>query len=83
MTLIRKGQLAKELNIHWPTVKYYTAVGLFPVAGRTPNGQHLYHLPLIREKYERIKTLKRQRLTIGEIIDRLKMESIVQETSAV
>ncbi|MBI4431279.1 MAG: MerR family transcriptional regulator [Candidatus Omnitrophica bacterium] len=79
VVFVRKGQLAKTLNIPWPTVKYYTKVGLFPIARKTPNGQHLYHLEEIRERYERVKDLKRQRHTIEEIMDLLKMETIVSQ----
>ena len=75
--LVRKGALAKELSIPWPTVKYYTKVGLFPIAQRTQNGQHLYDLEGTRERYKKIKELKRRRQTIEEIIDHLKLESIV------
>jgi len=78
--LVRKGQLAKELNLSWPTVKYYSKVGLFPMAAKTPNGQHLYNLAIIRERYGRIRELKRKRHTINEIRDLLKMEAIVQQT---
>ncbi len=78
-TLVRKGQLAKALNISWPTAKYYTKVGLFPITERTPNGQHLYNLPEIRDRFERIKELKRQRHTIDEILDLLKIETIVSQ----
>ena len=76
--LVRKGHLAKELNLPWPTVKYYTKVGLFRIADRTPHGQHLYDLEITRERIERIRGLKAKRLTIEEIIDRLKLEAIVQ-----
>ena len=75
--LVRKGRLAKELNISWPTAKYYTSVGLFPISQRTPHGQHLYDLELMRERFARIKQLKRQRRTIEEIHDLLKLETIV------
>ena len=78
-TFVRKGQLAKTLNIPWPTVKYYTKVGLFPIAQKTPNGQHLYNLEEIRKKYERVKQLKRQRHTIEEMLDLMKMETIVAQ----
>lgn len=81
MTLVRKGKLAKEIGIPWPTVKYYTKVGLFPVTQRTPNGQHLYHLEVIRQRFGRIKELKRQRRTIEEICDLLKMETIVHNAA--
>lgn len=76
---VRKGQLAKTLNVPWPTVKYYTKVGLFPIAQKTPNGQHLFDLNETRERYERIKSLKRQRHTIEEILDLLKIETIVSQ----
>ena len=64
---VRRGRLAKALGIPAPTIKYYTALGLFPVPGKTPRGQYLYDLEDIRRRYAAIKKLKEKRFTIPEI----------------
>ena len=76
---LRRGDLAKELRLTVPTVKYYTSFGLFPVERRTPHGQFLYDREDIRRRYLRIKELKDKRLTMQEIKDRLKIELLIQD----
>lgn len=76
---VRRGQLARILEIPIPTVKYYTALGLFPIQSRTENGQYLYDLDKIRERYSRIQEFKKKRLTIQEIKDRLQMEKLIED----
>ena len=73
---VRRGQLAKELGIPIPTVKYYTILGFFPVPKKTEHGQHLYDLQDIRVRYTHIKELKEKRLTMQEIKDHLAMEIV-------
>ncbi len=76
---LRRGQLAKALGIPMPTVKYYTALGLFPVQKKTDHGQYLYHLGEMRQRFERIQDMKQKRLTIQEIRDRLKIELMLAD----
>ncbi len=76
---MRRGDLAKELGITVPTVKYYTSFGLFPVQKRTPHGQFLYDPENIRRRFLRIRELKEKRLTMQEIKDRLQIENLIAE----
>ncbi len=77
---LRRGELARVLGTTMPTVKYYTALGLFPVHAKTSHGQHLYDPEAIRERFFRIKELKEKRLTIEEIKDRLKIETLMRNS---
>ena len=74
--LIRRGKLATMLKVPWPTVKYYQEIGLFQVAGLTPNGQNLFNLDETRNTYSLIKSLKKRRLTIEEIKNRIIIETL-------
>lgn len=76
---LRRGALAKALGTTSPTVKYYTALGIFPVQRRTDHGQNLYDFDSVKEKYARVRELKEKRLTIQEIRDRLKIEVLIQD----
>ena len=76
---LRRGALAKALGISMPTVKYYTAFGLFPVQKKTDHGQYLYDLEEIKPLYFRIKELKEKRLTMQEIKDRLQIEVLIRD----
>lgn len=76
---LRRGELAKQLGITTPTVKYYTTLGLFPVQKRTHHGQYLYDIEEIKPRYFRIRELKEKRLTIQEIKDRLKIEVLMRD----
>ena len=78
-TFLRRGEIAKQLKIPSPTVKYYTALGIFPVGKKTDHGQYLYDLDQIRELYGRIKEFKEKRLTIQEIKDRLQVEVLMKD----
>lgn len=74
--LIRRGELARQLKVSWPTVKYYTEMGLFQPSKRTPHGQFLYDLDKIKSRYERVQSLKLQRFSISEIKERLMLERL-------
>ncbi|MDP3979819.1 MAG: MerR family transcriptional regulator [Chlamydiota bacterium] len=78
--LIRRGELAKQLRLSWPTVKYYTELGLLVPAKRTPHGQFLYNIEECQERFTVIQSLKMKRFTLSEIKDRLLIEKIVQGT---
>lgn len=77
---LRRGELAKTLGITTPTVKYYTALGLFPVQTKTDHGQYLYDVETIKARYFRIREFKEKRLTIQEIQDRLKIEVLMRDS---
>jgi DNA-binding transcriptional MerR regulator len=64
---LRRSGLAKALGIPSPTIKYYTALGLFPISKKTVHGQYLYDYEQIQILYEKIRALKDQRWTIEEI----------------
>ncbi len=76
LQLMRRGKLAKYLEIPDPTVKYYTEVGLFEPAGKTPHGHLLYDPQAMQGRYARIKELKKKRLTIQEILDRFLIDKV-------
>ena len=76
---LRRGELAKVLGIPVPTVKYYTALGLFLVRKKTDHGQYLYHRDETRQRYLRVRELKDKRLTIREIKDRLQIEVLIRD----
>ena len=73
---MRRGKLAKILGIPEPTVKYYTQVGLFEPASKTLHGHLLYNPQEMRERFARIKELKKKRLTIQEMLDRFLIERV-------
>lgn len=77
MKHLRRSELARRLGTTPPTVKYYTSVGLFPVAGKTPHGQFLYDFETVKLRYDRIQELKNKRLTVEEIKDRLQIEVLM------
>ncbi len=64
------------LSIPEPTVKYYTLMRLFEPSGKTPNGHLLYDPALMKDRYARIKDLKKKRFTIQEILDRFLIEKV-------
>lgn len=74
---LRRGKLAQALGISSPTVKYYTALGFFPVQKRTAHGQYLYNLDEIQRRFYFIKGLKEKRFTMQEIKERLLTELAV------
>ena len=73
---VRRGELAKILGTTSPTVKYYTSMGLFPVCKKTDHGQYLYDCDEMRERFQLIQSLKRQRFTIVEIKKQLAVFSV-------
>jgi len=76
---LRRGELAKALGTTSPTLKYYTAIGLLPADKRTPHGQYLYDMGTVKERFDRIRQLKEDRLTLDEIKDRLKIELLMRD----
>ncbi|MBO4520611.1 MAG: Fic family protein [Alphaproteobacteria bacterium] len=70
---LRIGQLAKECGERVSTLRYWTSMGLLETAGKTSADYTLYSsdiLPRIR----RLKELKDQRYTLGEIRRKLREE---------
>lgn len=64
---VRRSELAKILGTTSPTVKYYTALGFFPVQKKTDHGQYLYDSEKMKTIFDRITQLKSERYTIEEI----------------
>ena len=75
---LRRGKLAQALGISSPTVKYYTALGFFPVQKKTAHGQFLYNLDEIRERYYIIKGFKEKRFTMREIKEHLVFNLVIR-----
>lgn len=68
--LLKIGQIAKLCGETVPTLRFWTKEGLIPIAEITPAGYQLY----AKETMNRIRTiqhLKKQRLTLREILERL------------
>jgi Fic family protein len=64
--LLKIGELAKESGETVPTIRYWTKEGLLEVAEVTVSGYQLY-APDMVQRCERIKQLKSERRTLGEI----------------
>lgn len=73
---VRRSELAKILGTTSPTVKYYTALGFFPVQKKTDHGQYLYDSEKMKVIFDRIMQLKSERYTIEEIKGILLKESL-------
>lgn len=69
--LVKRKDICRILGISPSKVNFYTSQGLFPVEGRTDGGYGLYDGDTIRSRYRRISELKRDRLTIAEIRERI------------
>lgn len=72
--LVKRKDLCRMLGISPSKVNFYTSQGLFPLAGKTQGGYGLYDPGVVRARFRRISELKDERLTIGEILDRLREE---------
>ena len=72
--LVRRGEIATNLNIPPPTIKHYIEMGLFEPASRTPRGQLLFDFEEVFKRYEMISELKTKRLTLEEIKQELDKE---------
>lgn len=69
--LVRRKELATNLDIPPSTVKHYVDIGLFKPAERTSGGQYLFDFEDISKRYEMISSLKEKRLTLEEIKEEL------------
>ncbi len=76
--LVKRKDLCRMLGISPSKVNFYTSQGLFPLAGKTPGGYGLYDAVVVRARFRRISEMKSERLTIGEILDRLREEEKVR-----
>ena len=65
--LVRRGEIATNLNIPPPTVKHYIDMGLFEPASRTKRGQFLFDFEEVSKRYEMISELKKKRFTLEKI----------------
>jgi DNA-binding transcriptional MerR regulator len=72
--LVKRKDLCRMLGISPSKVNFYTSQGLFPLAGKTQGGYGLYDPDVVRGRYRRITGLKEERLTIEEILGRLREE---------
>jgi len=68
--LLKIGQLAKQVGENNSTIRHWTKEGLLEVAEVTKAGYQLYAPDMI-ERVKQIHTLKKQRLTLQEIKDRI------------
>ncbi|HJD55600.1 MAG TPA: MerR family transcriptional regulator [Rickettsia endosymbiont of Pyrocoelia pectoralis] len=64
------GELAKATNENVSTIRFWTKIGLLEVADITTSNYQLYSLDAV-EQCKKIQALKKQRLSINEIRDKL------------
>lgn len=69
-TLLKIGELAKAAGETVPTIRFWTQEGLLIVAEVTKSGYQMF-APDMVERCVRIKKLKSERLTLGEIKKRI------------
>ena len=69
-SLLRIGELAKQVNQTNSTIRHWTKEGLLTVLEHTHSGYHLYGADMI-ERIKTIQKLKAKRLSLGEIRDQL------------
>ena len=70
---LRIGQLAKECGERVSTLRYWTNMGLLETAGKTSADYTLYSSDIL-PRIKRLKELKDQRYTLGEIRRKLREE---------
>ncbi len=71
MRQLKAGELANRVEIAVTTIRYYTDIGLLPVAGKTSGGYNLYDESALKA-IKKIKQLKRKRYTLGEIKEKVR-----------
>lgn len=69
-TLLKIGELAKEVGENTSTIRHWEKEGLLEVAEITESGYQLYATDMI-ERIKEIHALKKQRLTLQEIKEKL------------
>ena len=70
MRQLKAGELANRVAIAVTTIRYYTDIGLLPVAGKTAGGYNLYDESAL-QVIKKIKQLKKKRYTLGEIKEKV------------
>jgi DNA-binding transcriptional MerR regulator len=65
------GKIAKSAGVLPSTVRYYVKEGLLQVTDHTPGGFFLFDRELALKRIKRIQVLKKRRLTIAEIREKL------------
>ena len=68
--LLRIGELAKRVGENNSTIRHWTKEGLLEVAQVTQGGHYLYESDMV-ERIQQIHALKKQRLTLAEIREKL------------
>lgn len=68
---VRMGEIVRELKVPRTTIKFYTDLGLLKLKGKTKAGYYLYEPEETINRYQTITKLKKKRLTLYEIRDRL------------
>lgn len=68
--LLRIGDIARLASEEVPTIRFWTDQGLLQLADRSSSGYRLYE-PEAVEQAKRIRELQQQRLTLGEIKEKL------------
>ena len=64
------GELAEVSGIRQTTIKYYTEIGILPFSQDGERLTRKYKEGKALKRLEKIKELKKKRLTIKEIVDR-------------
>lgn len=71
-TLLKIGELARKTNETIATIRFWTKEGLLEVAKVKESGYSLYDKEMIK-RAAKIKELKKQRLTLSEIRDKIQL----------
>ena len=59
MKLISAQEIVKRFGIRYPTLNYYTAIGLLPVSKKNGN-QRMYEEGIVRDRLSRISRLSQE-----------------------
>lgn len=71
--LVRRREIAINLDIPPSTVKHYIDLRLFEPASKTTGGQYLFDFEEVSKRYEMISKLKKKRLSLKDIKEEVDM----------
>ncbi|MCK5767474.1 MAG: MerR family transcriptional regulator [Candidatus Atribacteria bacterium] len=73
--ILTMGELAEVSGIRLTTLKYYTEIGILPFSQAEKRLTRKYKKEEALERLDKIKELKKKRLTIKEIIEDLQSKN--------
>ena len=69
--LLKVSEVASQVGVLPSTIRYYSQLGLLPIASRTQGGFHLYAQGSVDRAKEIRRLQSEERLTLDEIRERL------------